>query len=92
MTLRQDVHTIREWWRSTKRLIAKPSIPLPDTSWIVSPRKVADEASAGHEPDPDLICTCGSVSAGETYREHLVRLLNDGFILRVPPRITGEGW
>lgn len=61
----------------------------------IDPVPVARTAAEGHDPDPESVCSCGNVSE-DTYREHLIRLLDDAGLLRVPDpmraRITGEGW
>ena len=60
------------------------------------PVPFALERTEGHDPDPVTACSCGDVPAGVSYREHLIRVMRGGNMLKVPgheiARATGEGW
>lgn len=70
----------REARRSWRRLFGDPS-------------KIALDVLGEHTPSyDDTHCSCLSVKEGDTYREHVVAVLQEHGMLRIPPHFIGEGW
>ena len=93
MTLRQDWYQVKDTIRSMNRAsIKKHAIPREELKRFRDPRTHAGSATAVHEPLSPCSCRCGRVAEGQTYREHLIEVLNDSRCLRVPPNASGEEW
>lgn len=95
MTLAQDVRTVKEWCRSARRKTehraAESSAMVK--AWATGPLTDALKHTRGHDLDAHTgECECGKTPEGQTYREHLLRVLDTAMFLRVPAHIRGEGW
>lgn len=95
MTLAQDVRTVREWCRSarrrTERGVAGSSAAVK--VWATGPIPDALHHTRGHDFDPETgRCACGDTPEGQSYREHLLHVLDIALFLRVPAHVRGEGW
>lgn len=95
MTLTQDVRTVQEWFRTAHRRTASRSEAgaVAIKEWARSAVPSALNATRGHDLCPDTgVCLCGKSPEGQSYREHLLSVLDAASFLRVPHYVNGEGW
>lgn len=94
MTLAQDVRTVKDWCRSAKRrTVHQGEVGVAVVkAWSSSSVPPALKATDKHDYVPETgSCTCGNPT-GESYREHLLLVLDAASFLKTPAYVTGEGW
>ena len=95
MTLAQDVRTVREWCRSARRKAERGAAESSSAvkAWATGPIPDALKHTRGHDFDTVTgACMCGETPEGQSYRKHLLLVLDTALFLRVPAHVRGEGW
>jgi len=95
VTLAQDVRTVKEWCRSARRKAERGAVESSAAvkSWATGPIPDALKHTRGHDLDTQTgECECGNTPVGQSYREHLIHVLDIALFLRVPAHVRGEGW
>ena len=93
MTLKQDWQTVKAIFRDANRKsIRNTSIPAALARAFQCPVTQALAVTEGHDYSATSVCTCGSVRDGDSFKEHLITVLDTRMCLRIPPGATGEGW
>lgn len=100
--LSEDLRVVRDVVRDSRRTRQRKAAERDQRAeeqhrswknWFGNPARIAMDALSDHEQRFDgTICSCRHVREGASYREHLVDVLNNASLLKVPPHVSGEGW
>jgi len=100
MSLRSEAYALRDELVSrrfsrARFTAARQRAHAALSAYLSDPRAVAYDTVASHVPRlGGQACSCGQVFNGSAngFSRHLVAILGDNDMLKVPPRTSGEGW
>lgn len=100
-TLREELRYVRQGVKDKVRHSrensdrAEQARAVSERTWrerLKNPVPFAMDVLNSHTPDESTVCSCVDVGAANNYQEHVLHLLRDAGMLKIPPRLVGEGW